>query len=436
MITVVILLDAFRWDYHNLKNNVPFLQHLMLSQRSLHGKSKEAFGFQMRVAFFAGLHPETSNICNMFLFSPQTSPFEILKYYPRFLIDKIPNRWQKKVEGKVRRWITQYVRKTTPFKALKYYATPIQIPLPFLKYFDFAEKNLPWEGYGEATSLFPLLQKENLQWVYYGYPLVTDCNSDFDMVEKFKQEVSTECKFAYIHLSQLDGLGHAFGSNSQEVRDGIKNIDSLVEQIWKHCEGTFGLDNTNFVIFADHGMVDITKVVDLWNPLLKTKLKLGKDYIVFLDSPMARFWFFNENARDIITELLIDIGYGKILTEEDYAIHKIRFKHDRYWQLIFLADPGVLIHPNFFQMQGEPIKGMHGYDPNYIDNQGIFLLNSPKVKNNMDIGVVDLVDIFPTVLDLMALPIPETNEGQSVFEKANGMQRSEIERMQTFGDFR
>ena len=159
MTTVALLLDAFRWDYI-FRNDSPFLFNMMSDSQTLYGKSREAFGFQMRATFFAGLHPETSNICNMFLFSPRTSPFKILKYYPSFLIDKMPNAWQKKVERKMRRWITRYVRNTTPFKALKYYATPIQIPLPFLKYFDFAEKNLPWEGYGETISLFPLLQEK------------------------------------------------------------------------------------------------------------------------------------------------------------------------------------------------------------------------------------------------------------------------------------
>jgi PleD family two-component response regulator len=58
--------------------------------------------------------------------------------------------------------------------------------------------------------------------------------------------------------------------------------------------------------------------------------------------------------------------------------------------------------------------GMHGYSPDFGDNQGIFLLNSGLVQSRADVGVVNLVDIFPTALTLLGLPIPQTNQGRSV----------------------
>ena len=46
-----------------------------------------------------------------------------------------------------------------------------------------------------------------------------------------------------------------------------------------------------------------------------------------------------------------------MLGEEDLANYGIAGCDSRNAEMIFLADPGVLIFPNFFQARGDPIKG-------------------------------------------------------------------------------
>jgi hypothetical protein len=163
-------------------------------------------------------------------------------------------------------------------------------------------------------------------------------------------------------------------------------------------------------------MVEVSKTVNIWEKIENLPLEFGKDYVMFLDSPSARFWFMNEKAEKLIENVLSEIHDGKILTEKEYKDYKIRFKHNKYWDLIFLVNPGVLVFPNFFQREF-PVKGMHGYQPSYKDNMGVFLAHLSGERKIKKVDTVHMVDIFPTVLNIMDLPIPPTSEGRSLLEK-------------------
>jgi len=236
-ITVLILLDAFRWDYIS-KEFSPFLHRFSDARNSITGLSRELFGFQMRDAFFAGLYPESSNISNMYIYSPETSPFKFTKYMPA-IFDKLP-----RFKHLTRNVITKRVRKKITYSALKCYATPIEMPINLLQYFDFSEKYLPWEKHLNVPTLFDMLKENNFKWEYFGWSIVTDYNSDRKIVEEFKQRIGSSDSFIYIHLSQLDGLGHIYGPESIEVKKGVNEIDSLVKQILDHSNQIF--DKVNF----------------------------------------------------------------------------------------------------------------------------------------------------------------------------------------------
>jgi hypothetical protein len=78
--------------------------------------------------------------------------------------------------------------------------------------------------------------------------------------------------------------------------------------------------------------------------------------------------------------------------------------------LIFLADPGVLILPNFFQRHGAPIKGMHGYHPDCPDNQGLFFVREAGATNRTDAGIERPTAIYRELcqsLGLTSAPVAE-----------------------------
>lgn len=408
-VTIAILVDGLRHDYIT-KEDSPFLYSL--AQTGISGSVKETFAFQLRPAFFAGLYPEDCDVAHLYYYDPKNSPFKFTKYLsiPSFLFN-LPI-----IGTRGRAFIGKHVRNIEAKKghtASMYYADTASIPYNMLRYFDFSEKYATWLPNSlPDPTLFDILIEHNKHWLWLGYP--TDDQRTVPLLNKFKEKVKNNHSFIYLHFAELDWVGHSHGPHSQERKQVLREIDDAIKDI--HSTLVKQFDEVHEVIFGDHGMAEIKKKIDLWDKLNKTKLKIGVDYIYFLDSTQVRFWFKNEKAKIEISNLLRNIPEGKILDQDDYAKFKFRFPHNKFGEIIFLANSGVLIYPNFFQ-KSSPALGMHGYDPNEPENQAALIVNSPKIAHSLKIKEpCEMVDIFPTILDLMQLPISTSCKGYSIIE--------------------
>lgn len=152
----------------------------------------------------------------------------------------------------------------------------------------------------------------------------------------------------YIYFPELDELGHKCGTKSPEMIEAIKKIDKKISKL------DFDL------IFSDHGMADITK---------KISVPITKD--CFIDGDMARYWGDKKELEKVKKQL--PLKNGKILN----------WKNKKYGQLIFLANTGKLIFPNFWEIT--PSKAMHGYDGKHKDMKAIYILNKKGKKKNMKV---------------------------------------------------
>ncbi|GAB3028905.1 alkaline phosphatase family protein [Natronobiforma cellulositropha] len=408
-VTLVILVDAFRNDYPS-PERTPFIA--ALADEGAYGRVREPFGFQVRPAFFAGLYPETSGISTMFRTAEHTAeaPFSVARYVPAWFDNR------RIVDWAIRRGLERYVRYRTPHSALAEYATPADVPLDELHRFDFAEKELPWhEHYVEQQTVFDCLRASDREWAYFGWPLTTGYDSDEACAESCMEAASRRPSFVYLHLSQLDGLGHAHGPDADEIDGGLERVDRLVEAVYTHYDAHY--ETVNLVLFGDHGMVGVESTIDVLGALEAAGLQPGDGFDLFLDSTIARFWFDDEATREAVSEVVRSLPASRILDEDDERRYRIRFGDDRYGDLFVLVEPGTVIEPNYFHRGGQTVAGMHGYAPEVIDDQGGLLVHAPG-RRLVGFEEVAMVDLFPTTLDLLGLPTPETSEGTSLVEPA------------------
>ena len=105
------------------------------------------------------------------------------------------------------------------------------------------------------------------------------------------------------------------------------------------------------------------------------------DYAVVYDSTMARFWFFNERARQAITASLQQVSEGRILPDEELEQMRTLFSDRYFGELIFLADEGVLIVPS--HMGERPIRGMHGYHPSAKQSYAMLCTNQAEIPEGI-----------------------------------------------------
>jgi hypothetical protein len=145
----------------------------------------------------------------------------------------------------------------------------------------------------------------------------------------------------YVYFGEIDSISHKYGTKSEMTINAIKEIDKKIS-------------NMEFdIILSDHGMVDINKTINL--PITND---------CFIDSTMARYW--KEKP-------MIDSSDGKWIEGSE-----------KYGDYIFLANPGVLILPNFYQ-GNKKLKAMHGYSEKSKEMNAIYILNSQGNKKNLHV---------------------------------------------------
>ena len=130
----------------------------------------------------------------------------------------------------------------------------------------------------------------------------------------------------YFYIGDLDRIGHKHGTKGKEIIDAVKKVDKR-------------LSRKDFdIILSDHGMSDIKEIISV-----------PETENCFIDSDMARYWGNAEKLKEI--EKMLPLKFGKV----------IQWPNKRDGDLIFLADTGVLISPNYWQ-GNKLVKAMHGYD--------------------------------------------------------------------------
>lgn len=390
---LLILIDGLRHDYINPSDS-PFLNSL--ADLNIDGAVRETFAFELRPAFFAGLQPDECGVGNMYFYNPENSPFRNID-----------------ISSGDRNIISTDLRKeaeTSGYSLVMHHGGCAEIPINLLKYFDFSEKYKTSElgALGEHKTLFDHLRANNKKWLWIGYP--GGPGAAPEILDELETKIQGDEDFIYLHFSELDWAGHEEGPHSEKQREVLKKIDSSVSEVFKKLNSAFS--EVRSIVFGDHGQVEIKKHLDIEKMLSKTGLQIEKDYLYFLDSTQARFWFFNDNARNVITQLLKQIPEGRILTENDINELHFNFHDRRFGDLIFTVNDGIGIFPNFFQ-HSNPCRGLHGYLPDVTGNLAKLIIAGLGIKKTIS-ETVEMVGIFPTLLDLLEIEKPAESKAKSV----------------------
>jgi hypothetical protein len=209
--------------------------------------------------------------------------------------------------------------------------------LKFLKYFSFVER-FGKIGRFIVDSLinFPRFLKGYELFRTGNIPLKQLSSVEFSVNKPFYKIKGIEYKY----FEELDKIGHKYGTKSEEMIQAIRKVDRKIA----------GRDFD--IIFSDHGMIDIYKRISV--PITNN---------CFIESDMARYW-----------------GEKPEFTSKDGKW--IEWKNKSYGEHIFLANPGILIFPNYWQ-GNIPVKAMHGYDGKNQELKGIYITKREGSKKDI-----------------------------------------------------
>ena len=393
---LVCVLDALRADA------VPSLGDSLGLQPTASGSVVPPFSFEPDAAFLCGRYPEETDSGTHFWYRPESSPFRWLRKWGP-LADHLPHSFQLGL----RRWVRWNVQRQLAALGSARSATTARIPFSFLPYFDIVQRWMSFdERFCKFPTIFDLLRAKGKRWLYLGAP-VSSASSE-DVWRDFQRASLEGIDLVFLFVGDLDGIGHRYGPNSQEYEDAVRKVGGFVHQVRERMEKERG--GVRGLVFGDHGMVAVQRTVDVRSTLERLRVRPSDDYLYFLDSTLARFWFFNERARRIVTEAMAEVEGGRLITEKDRIAYRIRYSHNRFGELIWWADGGTLIFPNFWQDR-KPIKGMHGYRREVLENHTGLVLFDPQAeqqRNSDADNIVEMVDVFALIVDLLQLTPPES----------------------------
>jgi len=372
VLPLFIFVDACGWEI--IKDD-PFCGDLAPNRKRL----SSVFGYSSACvpSILSGRWPMEHRNWSYFVYDPVRSPFRSLRFF-RWLPSFVTSR------RVFRRWLTKFVKVQLGFRG---YFDLYNIPFRHIALFDFTEKKSPLRagGMNRGPNIFDALEERGISY-HVSAPEKTELENLASLIADIETE---EIDFAFLYWAGLDGLLHRVGNQSKEVpcklREYERWIDQLLAVSKKHYE------EVRLYVFSDHGMASCEELLDLRARIDSLGLRMSEDYVVVYDSTMARFWYFNERARRLITDALREIPQGRIVPDSELLELRALFTDRYFGETIFLVKEGVLIVPS--HMGEKPIRGMHGYHPEEKHSFAALLTNQRTIP--------DEVKAIPDIFQLM-----------------------------------
>lgn len=354
-LSLFVFIDAFGWE---LAKKRPFLDDILTVKRPL----ETIFGYSSTCdpTILTGKLPREHGHFSFFYHNPADSPFGICRLL-RFLPRSITRR------GRVRRVMSRIIRR---FYGYTGYFQIYNMPFRYLPLFDYSEKRDIYQKggiNGGCPTIFDYLRDNGIPFY------LSDWRDSEERNLKLLSDalVAGKIQFGYLYMAAMDAVLHEYGVDSPHVTNKLQWYEQQLRTILEVARKQYS--DIRIYIFSDHGMTDTVEQVDLMSRIGALGLKFGVDFNAVYDSTMARFWFFNEQARVRVVDALKGEPRGQVLTRSKMAEYGCDFPDTKYGELFFLLDPGCLLCPSF--MGETPLAGMHGFDPFHKDSTALFASN-------------------------------------------------------------
>jgi len=369
---------------------MPFLNSFRFKRRV---KTELGYSLTCHSSVYSGVYPDKHKVWFFWKYSPHSSPF---KWIRKLHLDKLPHT-------KYTKFLCFAATKlVTPTKSL------FGIPFYYITFWGLWHTLIKYWSYLDATeyyqTIFDILEANNIQFeVIYGAKV------PLSGIKRHQIKPWT-----YIFIGDIDLLTHKYGQDSMPTRKRLREIDETLRKTYKLFEKEYS--DFYFICFSDHGQCKVKGNVDL-HALFRSHDKSLDDYVHFVDSTFARFWFRDEKEEKEVREILSDLhDRGFILTEELLKKYNLCMPDNRYGDLIFYLDaPYIFDHGNLSVMGKQfsvSAVEMHGYLPDYPESDGIFVSNREVLADSH----VELVDIMPSILHALNIKVPDYVDGKVLWK--------------------
>lgn len=227
------------------------------------------------------------------------------------------------------------------------------------------------------------------------------------------------------HLTSLDHQEHEHAPFSPEADAAIETIDG---QVGRLIDAELKKNpDAKIVIVSDHGFVRVDHKVALnvlfeRAGLLRVRPDAADDGTLPVISWDAEAWESGgtaavmirdrndphvlEKVKRVLAEIASDpqLGVDRVVAGDEIA------RHGGNPETAFVIDfkPGWAASKSWRGpvVKSSPSTGAHGYLPDHPELRSALMMRGSGVAKGRDLGVVDMLQIAPTVAQMLAIPLP------------------------------
>ncbi len=345
---------------------------------------------------------------------------------------------------KLPEWVDKFNRGN---RAAAYLSKTWKPLLPIEEYTESREDDSPYEQLfpGEKKAVFPhdlpAIQKEMGLELLYHTPFGNDFLTDFAKTAIEGEGLGSredQTDILMISYSSTDVIGHHYGPRSVEVEDTYLRLDRNIAGLLQYLDNKYGQDSYLLFLTSDHGVAENPAYLQehkikagfFDTEDLLDKLK-GKLFDAFHDSLAIAFYnqqlYFNpltlpKKEKDkkeiyrIAAEYLRTLpGVADVYTEfelrecglgNSFCPDLARGLYPpRSGEVTVLLRPDWIIHDPRGTTHGSPYK---------YDTHVPFLLYGWQIPAGHEAHEVQIVDLAPSIADLLGIEPPSGSTGRSL----------------------
>lgn len=360
-LTIVVSLDAFRWDYPTIYNT-PWLDSIAANGvAATMVPSYPSSTFPNHFTLATGLVPDHHGIVNSQFWAPEKGEL--------FSRGDSATRYNPYYFGGEPIWVTA---KKQGVKSASIYWVGSDVAIQGL----YPDYYLRWDN--EPRLTYPQRVEEALR------------------IAKLPE--SERPSLLMVYFDEPDWTTHHYGPVAEESEAVIEQLDSLMGILYR---GLKELDyGVNLIVTSDHGMTDISD-----DRFISIEQSVNPDWVERIVSTNPTTIFCKEGCRDSLFEQLSKVEHISVWRKEEVPAHLNYGTSNHLGDLIVAPDLGWQ-----FATTPRGLNGAHGYDINEPDMQIIFRACGPDFKRGYTLPhSFRNVDLYSILAELLKIEPAKTD---------------------------
>lgn len=405
--------------------NIPNITKLFILNGTYSRKGAKGvfptFTYPSHQSMITGTHPAKHGISNNSVFDP----FNIHQgAWNWFVSDKVKNLWECAKENG---YVSASVLFPTSVGAKGDFIIPefwrdgtlldnkilnqISTPIGLIKELE--------PLFGALPSGFNLLLEDDLKRLEITHWLLENKLKTASMDKPF---------FMTVYLASYDETGHINGVFSREALDVIERLDLEISKLIQHA-GEVNTFPLTVCLVSDHGLLDNVSNIHP-NVILQQNGLINLDEkgnIITWRAYSQRSGGISEihlnNPDDLELYKKTEFILNTLAQDPESGISEVLNYEQIKQRQGFPGASFALIAKKGYEIR-DAVKGdyltfqttqkaQHGYDENYEEMQASFFVYGPNIQTNTDIGPIKLIDVAPTLAEIMGFTLPDA-QGRNV----------------------